>query len=31
MFHDLIAGFDDQKLARRQAKALKAHDLPLAT
>jgi predicted unusual protein kinase regulating ubiquinone biosynthesis (AarF/ABC1/UbiB family) len=31
MFHDLIAGFDDQKLAKRQAKALKAYDLPLAT
>jgi predicted unusual protein kinase regulating ubiquinone biosynthesis (AarF/ABC1/UbiB family) len=31
MFHDLIAGFDADKLARRQAKALKAHDLPLAT
>jgi hypothetical protein len=30
MFHDLIAGFDEQKLARRQAKALKAHDLPQA-
>ena len=29
MFHDLVADFDEAKLARRQAKALKAFGLPL--
>ena len=30
MFHDLIDGFDEKALARRQKKALKAFDIPLA-